>query len=178
MTHDSPVPEEAKNWIDRLRLAPHPEGGFYREVYRCEHILKESCLPAGYRGERSLATVIYYLLYGTHYSVWHRLCADEIWFYHAGAAMILYGLTPGGEFSRQQVGCRPELGELPQILVPAGRWVAAKVALNESYSLVGCMVTPGFEFRDFEQAGRAELIRRYPSHREIIEAMTHEEKRP
>jgi predicted cupin superfamily sugar epimerase len=175
---DSRIPGEAKNWIDRLGLLPHPEGGFYRESYRCPHVLKESCLPAGYRGDRSLATVIYYLLYGEHFSVWHRLCADEIWFHHAGASMILYGLTPGGELSRQRLGGSPELGESLQILIPAGQWFAAKVALKKSYSLVGCMVTPGFDFADFEHARRAELLRLYPRQRQVIEAMTHEEENP
>jgi predicted cupin superfamily sugar epimerase len=135
--------------VDRWRLGPHPEGGFFRETYRSTL----RTVPAGWPGERALATAILYLLPAGQESEWHRVRGDELWLWQGGAPMEL---RIGAE--TRQVGPDPEAGHEPQILVPAGAWQSATPATTSaaaaapvaSWSLVACVVTPGFDFADFE----------------------------
>jgi uncharacterized protein len=131
--------------VDCWRLGPHPEGGFFRETYRSTL----RTLPAGWPDERALATAILYLLPAGQHSAWHRVRGDELWLWQGGAAMELRI----GEETRQ-VGPDPRAGHEPQVLVPAGAWQsatpAATAAPAASWSLVACLVTPGFDFADFE----------------------------
>ena len=139
--------------VDRWRLGPHPEGGFFRETYRSAL----RTLPAGWPGERALATAILYLLPVGQESAWHRVRGDELWLWQGGAPMELRI----GEETRQ-VGPDPAAGHEPQVLVPGGAWQSATPAATPgatpavpgapvaSWSLVACVVTPGFDFTDFE----------------------------
>jgi predicted cupin superfamily sugar epimerase len=130
--------------VDRWRLGPHPEGGFFRETYRSAL----RTVPAGWPGERALATAILYLLPAGQESAWHRVRGDELWLWQGGAPMELRI----GEQTRQ-VGPDPQAGHEPQILVPAGAWQSATpvpAAPAASWSLVACLVSPGFDFTDFE----------------------------
>ena len=135
----------AKDIIERLHLAPHPEGGWYSETWRA---------PAG-EGERAEATAIYFLLEAGQRSHWHRVDAHEIWLWHGGDALTLSS-APGeaGPVTRRLLG--PDLGadQHPQLVIPKGDWQAAEPlagAIN-GYSLVSCIVAPGFEFSGFELA--------------------------
>ena len=125
---------EADRLIAALELKPHPEGGYYREVFR-----------DAVAGGRARSTAIYFLLKAGEVSRWHRVDAVEIWHWYRGAALEL---KIGKE--RHVLGPRIERGERPQIVVPAGAWQAAR-SLGE-YTLVGCTVAPGFEFSGFEMA--------------------------
>ncbi len=126
--------------VERLGLSPHPEGGWYRETWRAE-------APDG---TRAPGTAIYYLLEEAQVSGWHRVDAAEIWHWYAGAALDLT-LSPDGRSRVIAVlGPAIEAGERPQILVPAGCWQSA-VSRGE-FTLVGCTVSPGFEFQGFELA--------------------------
>jgi predicted cupin superfamily sugar epimerase len=123
-----------------LGLAPHPEGGFYRETFR----------PAGPDGGRGASTAIYYLLRDGEVSAWHRVRdADEVWHHYSGAPLEL---TVAAEGRRGTVllGADLAAGERPQAVVPAGAWQTAR-ALG-GWALVGCTVAPGFEFSAFEMA--------------------------
>jgi len=124
-----------------LDLAPHPEGGFYRETFRD---------PNKVAGARAASTAIYYLLPAGQVSAWHRVDAAEIWHWHAGAPLELSLYEAGGAHSILRLGADLVAGERPQGVVPAGVWQSAR-SLG-AWTLVGCTVAPGFEFAHFELA--------------------------
>jgi hypothetical protein len=126
------------------QLAPHPEGGYNRETYRSPI---EVTLP-GRPGPRALATAILYLLAAGERSAWHRVAGDELWLWQGGAAMEL----SVGEATRL-VGPDAAAGHQLQVLVVAGDWQSATPAAvpgTPGWSLVACLVAPGFDFDDFE----------------------------
>jgi uncharacterized protein len=127
-----------------LDLAPHPEGGFYRETFRD---------PRKIDG-RAASTAIYYLLPAGQISAWHRVDAAEIWHYHAGAPLAL-SLFEDGRRTTLRLGANLPGGERPQGIVPAGAWQSAQ-SLG-AWTLVGCTVAPGFEFAHFEIAAPGQL---------------------
>jgi predicted cupin superfamily sugar epimerase len=131
---------ESRRIIATLELAPHPEGGWYRETWRGD--------PAA--DGRSTGTAIYYLLEAGQVSHWHRVDAAEIWHWYAGSPLHL-SLSPDGAGSARLVlGPDIAAGERPQVLVPPGCWQSAR-SLG-AYTLVGCTVSPGFHFSGFELA--------------------------
>lgn len=130
----------ADDIIERLKLEPHPEGGWFRESWRAE--AKD--------GQRASGTAIFYLLKAGERSHWHRVDATEIWHYYAGAPLKL-SISEDGE-SQEDLILGPDLskGEAPQLIVPPHAWQAAE-SLGP-YTLVGCTVSPAFEFSGFEMA--------------------------
>lgn len=127
--------------IARLGLQPHPEGGWYRETWRSD-------APAG---ERASATAILFLLDEGERSHWHRIGPAELWLWHAGSPLTLAMAASGeGPVTRMRLGPDVLAGEMPQVLVPPGHWQAAEA--EAGWSLVSCVVSPGFEFSDFELA--------------------------
>jgi predicted cupin superfamily sugar epimerase len=140
-------------WAAALALQPHPEGGFFAETWRTAATIPAAALPDGYRGQRAVATGIYFLLLPEQESRWHRVRSDELWLWHRGGPLTLLlggtGDRPSEPHATIALGPRVEVGERPQALVPAGRWQAARPAGPEPV-LVSCVVAPGFEFADFE----------------------------
>ncbi len=126
--------------IRRLDLRPHPEGGHYRETWRDR--------PPG--GGRGAGTAILFLLRRGEESRWHRVDATEIWHFHDGAPLALSGSPDGHGVSVRVLGCDLAAGQLPQLIVPTGTWQAAR-SLGD-WTLVGCTVSPAFEFAGFELA--------------------------
>jgi len=126
--------------VEKLGLSPHPEGGWYRETWRAE--------AAG--GQRPAGTAIYYLLEKGQISRWHRVDAAEIWHWYGGAALELSLSTDGQSLETVVLGPGIGAGERPQVLIPSGYWQSA-VSTGE-FTLVGCTVSPGFEFDGFEMA--------------------------
>ncbi|PWB81707.1 MAG: cupin [Methylocystaceae bacterium] len=124
-----------------LELAPHPEGGFYRETFRDERAVEDG---------RAASTAIYYLLAAGQTSAWHRVDAAEIWHFHAGAPLALSLSADGAAATRHILGRRLAEGQRPQLIVPAHCWQSA--ASLGDWTLVGCTVAPGFEFARFELA--------------------------
>jgi hypothetical protein len=165
--------ESAQQWIERLNLQPHPEGGWYRQTYRASLMLSHSALP-GYNGDRAASTAIYFLLAGDQFSALHRLRSDEVWHFYAGSGLNVHVIDPGGTYSMLLLGNDASSGEQFQAVVPAGCWFGSSLRHPDSYALVGCTVAPGFDFADFEMAKRAELIAHYPQHRAMIERLTRE----
>jgi predicted cupin superfamily sugar epimerase len=102
----------------------------------------------------------------------HRLRSDEVWHHYAGAALTLHVIHPEGRYEAIRLGTAIDSRERPQALAPAGAWFGATVDAPDTWALVGCTVAPGFEFRDFERAERARLLRMFPPYREIIERLT------
>ena len=131
-----------------LDLEPHPEGGWYRQTWRSA----VSFAPDGYAGPRVTATAIYFLLNPGEMSRWHRVASDELWLWHSGGALALNvggrGSAPSGAVELA-VGPDIEAGQRPQLVVPAGTWQSARPSGAEPV-LVSCVVSPGFEFEDFQ----------------------------
>lgn len=127
--------------ITHFALSPHPEGGWYRQTWMAD--AKD--------GERPAGTAILFLLKAGERSHWHRVDADEIWHFHAGAALELR-LAASAVGPTQQFILGPDFGsdQTPQVIIPAGHWQAAR-ALG-AWTLVGCTVSPGFRFEGFELA--------------------------
>jgi predicted cupin superfamily sugar epimerase len=155
--------EEARYWIDRLHLEPHPEGGHYRQTYRSPFTLPRSSLP-GYAGDRAASTAIYFLLAGNQFSAFHRLRSDEVWHFYAGSALIVHVIEPDGNYRQLFVGNNPEQDEVFQAVVPAGCWFGSSLRQPNTYALVGCTVAPGFDFADFEMARREKLAAQFPQY--------------
>ena len=164
--------KHATYWIEKLRLEPHPEGGYFRQTYRSELVIAREALPAGFTGERVASTAIYFLLEGKNFSAFHRLRSDEVWHSYAGEALTVHVISPSGEHSSILLGNDPDAGEVLQAVVPAGCWFASHVADWKAFAVVGCTVAPGFDFDDFEMGKREELVARYPQQRELIERLT------
>lgn len=164
--------EKAQYWIDCLKMNAHPEGGYYKEVYRSPEIVDTGALPKRYTAPRSFATSIYFLLDGDTVSNFHRLKSDELWYYHQGSPLTVYMIHANGQFETLRVGPNHEKGERLQVIIPAGTIFGSAVDVPESFSLVGCMVAPGFDFEDFELFEREPLMQQYPQHEKIIARLT------
>ena len=152
--------------VHMLDLAPHPEGGYFRETYRSQH--------AGPDG-RAASTLIYFLLAPGQVSKLHRIDADEGWHLYLGGPLEIHELDAARPHESPivtRLGTDLARGERPQHVVPAGRWFGAALAAGAPYALVGCSVAPGFEFEHFELARRPELVARFPAARDLIERLT------
>lgn len=159
-------------WISRLGLSPHPEGGFYRQSYKSVEIIAENALPVRFTGRRSFSTSIYFLMTSESFSAFHRIKQDELWHFYSGSPLTIHSISPEGIYSKTELGCNPEKNLLPQAVIPASTCFAASVNNDDAYSLTGCTVAPGFEFADFELVPRKTLLDQYPEHRAVIEQYT------
>ena len=138
--------DRAAALITALGLIPHPEGGYYGELYRSNTIVH----PADGRGPRSAVTTIYFLLTGDTVSRWHRVQSDEVWHFYEGAPLDLWLASPGGDAVDQHRLGPLDGAQRPVWTVPGGWWQAARS--TGSYTLVGCTVGPGFDFSEFALA--------------------------
>jgi predicted cupin superfamily sugar epimerase len=161
----------ADYWINGLNLQEHSEGGYYNEDYRS----KENIFDCELCISRSLATSIYYLLKCNQTSKFHRLISDEIWYFHAGNSLAIYCIDENGILSVNRLGLDLSCGEKPQIVVPGGTIFGAipdDDEIKDDYSLVGCMVTPGFDAADYQLMSREYLLCKYPQYKNIIYRLT------
>ena len=144
--------KRARDLINELGLQPHPEGGYFREIFRSGQKVQ----PLDERSERSALTTIYFLLIKGQYGRWHRVASDETWHFYEGDPLELYWID-GGDVVHQDLLGTGSSNVHPMCVVPAGCWQAAR-PLGE-YSFLGTDVAPGFEFQDFEMlsAGSAAL---------------------
>jgi uncharacterized protein len=164
---------DSRYWIAKLRLAPHPEGGYFRQTYKSDLTIVGQALP-GFPGARAVSTAIYFLLEAEQFSAFHRLRSDEMWHFYAGAPLVVHVIDAGGDYSSVLLGSTPKAEQMFQAVVKAGCWFASEVQDHKSWALVGCTVAPGFEFEDFELARREELALQFPRHRRLIERLTRE----
>jgi len=164
---------DSRYWIKHLRLEPHPEGGYFRQTYRSSLTIPRDALP-GFSGSRPAATAIYFLLEGENFSAFHRLRSDEMWHFYVGSPIQVHLIDREGKRSSFLLGDDPDAGQALQAVVPAGCWFASHVADWKDWALVGCTVSPGFDFADFELADRTELNTNYPQHRDLIRRLTRE----
>lgn len=133
--------DEARAVIQRLELAPHPEGGWYRETWRADAA----------DGDRGAGTAIFFLLEAGQSSHWHKVDADELWLWHAGTGLAL-SIAPDDAGPVETIRLGPDVlsGETPQARIPAGHWQAA--AADRGWALVSCVVVPAFDFAGFTLA--------------------------
>ena len=178
-----------------LGLEPHPEGGFFLETYRAGETV------ATPHGDRPLSTAIIFLITAESISHLHRLTSDELWVFQGGLPLELVTIAGGGTAHVRVLGDLEEVVDgrdhatppsaetpvglpsgveewLPQALVPAGSWQGARLAggphlpASRAWALVSCIVSPGFEYEDFELGERDALLAAYPEHAEIVTAFT------
>jgi predicted cupin superfamily sugar epimerase len=150
-----------------LGLVPHPrEGGWYVRTWESAEFV-----PANV-GERRTSTAIYYLLEPGTFSEMHLLKSDEIFHHYIGGSVEMLQLLPDGSSARVVIGTDLEAGERPQVVVPRGIWQGSRLLRAEGFTLLGCTVSPGFEFEDYETEVRQELTMRWPERAELIAALT------
>lgn len=164
--------QSADYWIEKLSLTPHPEGGYYREIYRApESVLKEA-LPERFEGSRPFSTSIFFLLKSGQVSRLHRLKSDEIWHFYEGCPVQIHLIHQDGRYSEIKLGRNSNADQVFQAVIPAGTWFGAEVLAAEGYALVGCTVAPGFDFADFELGRRDQLLSRFPRLADQIKKLT------
>jgi len=163
--------EPAASVARRLDLAPHPEGGFYRETWRAPDTIAQAALPARFAGPRAFGTAILFLLPAGAFSALHRIAGDEVWCFHLGAPLVVHALHPDGRREDLVLGHDVAGGQRLQAVVPAGATFGAR-CLGAGWSLVSCVVTPGFDFADFVMPTRAELNAAFPEHAALVHALT------
>jgi predicted cupin superfamily sugar epimerase len=162
----------ADHWIRFLELTPHPEGGYYREIYRAGETIPRQALPRRYDGPRVFSTSIYFLLKSGQVSRLHRLASDEIWHFYDGGPLLIHAIDRGGAYQTVRLGPDPASGGTFQAVVPGGTWFGAEVPSPGLFSLVGCTLAPGFEFADFELGRREDLLRLFPGQASLIVRLT------
>jgi uncharacterized protein len=162
----------AKFWIEHLQLEHHVEGGSFREVYRSPLKIATTNLPQGFNGARNFSTSIYFLLEKGQFSAFHKIASDELWHFYAGDALSIYEIDHAGEMIIHRLGNDPLKNEHFQCVIKAGNWFASRVDNGGDYALVGCTVSPGFDFDDFELANADTLSARYPRHEQLIRELT------
>ncbi len=161
-------------WIKKLNLQKHPEGGYFKEVYRADEKILGEHLPERYSGPRHHSTSIYFMLTGDEFSAFHRIKSDETWHFYVGSSVTIHMIDPNGKYSSVKLGSNPENEEVLQFTIPHGTWFAALVDEPDSFALVGCTVSPGFDFDDFELGKREELVKLFPEHEEMVRKLTRE----
>ena len=168
----------AEDIIQELKLMPHPEGGYYREVYRSSEQVTHPEGPASEddSAQRAAMTSIYFLLEKGDYSTFHRVRQDETWNLYLGGPLELHLISQHGAYSKQILGYDLGAGYEPQLTVPGNSWQAARPAPGVEWALVGCKVAPGFDFADFRIAHRRELLLCYPEHEKIVCELTRDNK--
>jgi uncharacterized protein len=158
-----------------LGLTPHPrEGGFYIRTYESDEMLPaQSFVEGRYPGARHTGTAIYYLLEPDTFSEMHRLNSDEIFHFYTGDAVEMLQLKTDGSGLVIRIGNRLGEGERPQVMVPRDVWQGSHLLAGGKWALLGCTVSPGFEFEDYETATRDELCAGWPAFDELIRKLTH-----
>ncbi len=150
-----------------LGLEPHPiEGGRYRRTYTSGLTVETE------RGLRATASAIYYLLEAGTFSEMHRLRSDEMFHFYAGDAVEMLQLWPDGSARRVVMGHDLEAGNEAQVVVPAGVWQGTRLVGDGKWALMGCTVSPGFEFEDYESGTAEELAAKWPREAAMIHALT------
>ncbi len=144
---------EYQEIIEKLQLEPHPEGGYYRQLFGNDDT-----------GEKAIST-IYYMLTNSDISAFHRLHGvTEIWYYHAGEPLDLFVIDTKGDLSVHHLS--PD-GEMQVVILPE-QWFAAEIPSKKGFCLVGCAVAPAFSFENFELGHKDTLLQQFPQYAELI----------
>jgi len=157
-----------ETYINRFNLQHHPEGGWFTETYRSNESAAQ--LPERFNGARDFSTAIYFLLPGDSFSAFHRIKSDEVWHFYDGEMLEVFVIDEQGALEVIKLGGGE--GQVFQAVVHHGKWFASRCSVKDGFSLVGCNVSPGFDFSDFELANREELMAQFPHHGAIIQGLT------
>ncbi len=160
--------QDAAYWIKQLDLQPHPEGGYYKEVFRSQ---LEVTVKA-YGKKKQACTSIYYLLEGDDYSGFHRILSDEIWYFHKGSPLHVHVIDAHGEHIIHELSDN-ETGSL-SIVIEAGLWFAAGIPSASGFTLASCAVAPGFDFTEFEMAKKQDMLAQFPQHEQLFNKLCRE----
>ncbi len=168
------MPLTAAEVKQMLGLQPHPrEGGWYVRTYEsAEYIAATHFADGRYTSPRRVSTAIYYLLEPDSFSEMHRLQSDEMFHHYLGGAVEMLQLHPDGHSEHILLGSDLAAGERPQVMVPRGVWQGSRLLHATGWALLGCTVTPGFEFEDYQPAARGELIARWTAEADLITRLT------
>ena len=158
----------ANDLIEYFNMTKHPEGGAFLETYKC----KENVKFPGFDSTRSYSTGIYFLLQQGEFSAFHKIKSDEMWHFYLGGALKIVEIDLQGNLIETILGRDILKGENLQYVVPANHWFASIPMSDTEFSFVGCTVSPGFDFKDFELASFEKLSSLYPSHSKIIKSLT------
>ncbi|WP_346354771.1 cupin domain-containing protein [Azotosporobacter soli] len=158
----------ADYYINTLQLEGHIEGGYFKELYKNS----QTVLANKSDEKRALSSTIYYLLKSGGVSKFHKLKSDEIWFFHDGSPLLIHMIDSAGVLRSVKLGLDVANGQLPQVLVPAGTIFGAEVAEKDSFGLVSCMVSPGFDYKDFQLCSYQELAEKYPKYLDLIKRLS------
>jgi predicted cupin superfamily sugar epimerase len=162
--------EKLKSLLNLVPLSI--EGGYYAETYRSADMIPQKCLHSRYSGPRAVGTAIYYLLEPGTLSEIHRVASDEIFHFYLGDPVEMLQLWPDGSAKRVLIGSDIEKGIAPQLVVPHGVWQGARLVAGGMFALLGCTVSPGFDYTDYESGSRQLLSEAYPEHKDMICALT------
>ncbi|NEW63069.1 cupin [Granulicatella sp. zg-ZJ] len=158
----------AHDWVKKLNLEPHSEGGYFKKTYHSDINISLKTTT------RAVATSILFLLKTNNPSHFHRLKSDETWYYHAGHPLTVHMIFPNGEYKTVSLG----LGEhdILQFTVPRGVIFGSTVESNndDDFAIVGCCVTPAFDYDDFELFTQKQLLAIYPQHKDIIHQLAYD----
>lgn len=154
--------KDAHYYIQHLGLEPHPEGGYYKSSFASKHGMDMD------GKKRHLFTSIYFLLESGDVSHFHRLKSDEVWYFHGGSPLIVHVIDEAGNYTKLKLGLDIANGEMPQVIVPRNSIFGSTTIEGGTFSLVGCMVSPGFDFEDFELFTQEQLMESYPQHEKVI----------
>ncbi|MER2260807.1 MAG: cupin domain-containing protein [Psychrobacillus sp.] len=157
----------ASYYMEHLGLEPHAEGGYFRSTFASEDTLNTN------GSSRKLFTSIYFLLEEKDISHLHRLKSDELWYFHGGDPLIVHVIDSKGIYHEYKLGLDIVNGETPQIIVHKNSIFGSSVSEGGAFSLVGCMVSPGFEYEDFELFTQDELLEKYPEHASVIQKLAY-----
>jgi len=157
-----------------LQLEPHPrEGGWFRQTWKAEETIPLTALPSErYSGPRAAGTAIYYLLEPGSFSEMHKLASDEVFHFYLGDAVEMLQLGQDGSGKRVMLGQDVAGGQLLQTVVPQGVWQGTRLIGGGQVALLGCTVSPGFDYADYVSGKREELVRGWPEWTEMIEGLT------
>ena len=151
-----------KELVEKFDLIAHPEGGYYREMYRSEDTLGNG---------KNLMTSIYFLLTEENPSKFHRIQSDELWYFHEGSELNVHFLTEKGH-ETHRLGLDVKYGQSPYLLVKGNTIFGSEVKEKNGYALVSCVVSPGFDFNEFELFNTKELLGMFPNEEKIIHRLT------
>jgi predicted cupin superfamily sugar epimerase len=156
-----------------LNLEPHPrEGGWFRQTWKAEETIPQNALPGRYPAARLAGTAIYYLLEPDSFSEMHKLASDEVFHFYLGEPVEMLQLWPGGSGRRVVLGRDLSNGESLQTVVPQGVWQGSRLLPGGKVGLLGCTVSPGFDYADYASGSREELTRGWPEWGEMIARLT------
>ena len=158
-----------KKIIDLLDLKPLPkEGGYYRETYHSQELISKQSLPLRYTNSKVFCTSIYYLLTPDTFSALHKLPTDEIFHFYLGDSVIVLQLHPDMTSNVITLGQELDKGQQVQVIVPQDTWQGTFLQNGGKYALLGTTMSPGFDFSDYTEGLKDDLINHYPDQVELI----------